>query len=595
MAFESNTPGNGCCQSGCASGTTAVNCPDCGALECLCRPRFFAGQLLSEEDLNRLDYYIRKKHQLHNRNLHGWGVVNGLNVLCDPCGSLKVTQGYALDPCGNDIVLCQDASVDVCALIRACKQAERQEIPCTPFPGADQRGCDDLEEEWILAVRYCEQPSRGITPLRGASPNKSAACGSGCGGATASDASPRGAPNECEATVICEGYQFEVFRKPEDADDDSRGDDDNPFALEFDGAIIERFNCCVQGLVNAIPLPPGEFTLDVIPQNADAWHQWCCRTRAALIDWMSRQPTTNCERLRELQRIVCPAPSPTSDFALAILDVAEQYVYILVDELLNCLCLALLPPAPGASHDSRVPIASVRVRGADCEVLRVCNWTTCRPMVNTWPSMGYWMGLFPIVDMLRRLLDEWCCTGFAVESDDPIGASNDVGGQFDGATGEAAFTDARGGADSARFASTNVRANSRLNPMLDIDRQLGTTLDLLSRGRERIASPLDANALVASISRLRLPTDRGGLSLAERRNLAPSLLMNSVAGPLVQSFSRVTSAGGGGEFTGKVGAGSGRERVAPTAGAAEASTVADLEARIAVLEAALSRTGGNDA
>ena len=37
-------------------------CPDCGALECLCRPRFFAGQLLSEQDLNRLDQYIKNKN-----------------------------------------------------------------------------------------------------------------------------------------------------------------------------------------------------------------------------------------------------------------------------------------------------------------------------------------------------------------------------------------------------------------------------------------------------------------------------------------------------------------------------------------------------
>ena len=37
-------------------------CPDCGGLECLCRPRFFAGQLLTEQDLNRLDRYITEKH-----------------------------------------------------------------------------------------------------------------------------------------------------------------------------------------------------------------------------------------------------------------------------------------------------------------------------------------------------------------------------------------------------------------------------------------------------------------------------------------------------------------------------------------------------
>src|SRR5918999_2707344 len=84
-------------------------CPACGGLECLCRPRFFAGQLLTDEDLNRLDAYIRGKNRLHNRMLHGWGTVNGLEVSCTPCGNtVTVSSGYALSPCGEDIVLCHD-------------------------------------------------------------------------------------------------------------------------------------------------------------------------------------------------------------------------------------------------------------------------------------------------------------------------------------------------------------------------------------------------------------------------------------------------------------------------------------------------------
>ncbi len=39
-------------------------CPECGGLECLCRPRFFAGQLLTEQDLNRLESYIVEKNKL---------------------------------------------------------------------------------------------------------------------------------------------------------------------------------------------------------------------------------------------------------------------------------------------------------------------------------------------------------------------------------------------------------------------------------------------------------------------------------------------------------------------------------------------------
>ena len=32
------------------TGPSTRVCPDCGGLECLCRPRFFAGQLLTADD-----------------------------------------------------------------------------------------------------------------------------------------------------------------------------------------------------------------------------------------------------------------------------------------------------------------------------------------------------------------------------------------------------------------------------------------------------------------------------------------------------------------------------------------------------------------
>ena len=61
-------------------------CPACGSLECLCRPRFFAGQLLTEEDLNRLDHYIVEKNKLHNRYLHVQGNLRVTNIARKPGG-----------------------------------------------------------------------------------------------------------------------------------------------------------------------------------------------------------------------------------------------------------------------------------------------------------------------------------------------------------------------------------------------------------------------------------------------------------------------------------------------------------------------------
>src|SRR5262249_24981618 len=95
-------------------------CPACGGLVCLCRPRFFPGQLLTDEDFNQLERYVIEKNKLHNRYLHGWGVACGLEVVCDPCDARRVTvrSGYALSPCGEDILVCKDQSVDVCSLIQ---------------------------------------------------------------------------------------------------------------------------------------------------------------------------------------------------------------------------------------------------------------------------------------------------------------------------------------------------------------------------------------------------------------------------------------------------------------------------------------------
>src|SRR5512134_2547592 len=146
----------------------APACPACGGLECLCRPRFFPGQLLTDEDLNRLQRYIVEKNRLHNRHLHGWGGVCGLEVVCDPCttSNVVVRTGYALSPCGDDIVVCKDHSVNVCELIQQCRPA--RDPVCDPPYEQPARDCEGSVEPWVLAICYDERPSRGITALTGA-------------------------------------------------------------------------------------------------------------------------------------------------------------------------------------------------------------------------------------------------------------------------------------------------------------------------------------------------------------------------------------------------------------------------------------------
>jgi len=69
------------------------------------RPRFFTGKLLTADDLQAEQDYFRGKLRLHNRFLHGWGIVTGLGVTVDQGTTVAVSPGVALDCAGNELVL----------------------------------------------------------------------------------------------------------------------------------------------------------------------------------------------------------------------------------------------------------------------------------------------------------------------------------------------------------------------------------------------------------------------------------------------------------------------------------------------------------
>lgn len=425
-------------------------CPDCGGLECLCRPRFFAGQLLSEQDLNRLDHYITEKHKLHNRHLHGSGVVCGLEVRCAPCdsGLVTVSSGYALSPCGEDIVVCKSDTVDICALIARCRTDS--EPDCKPYAGQDS--CGEVIEEWILTVRYAESPSRGITPLTGAGQGCGCSCAGpcsgkcggggscGCGGGAAcscgtakghADPAPlaqprlnRGAPPSCEPTLTCETYRYDVFRAPPRKEKDPVGNGDDVkgelggIAGIFDqleGDMMARITCCLKELQAVIPSPPGDIEQPIPDNMRNAWFQWGCQVRTALANYFVRTGGHNCEAIAQLQAIVVPAPNqPVQSFQPAMEEAIGQFALLLLEAMFACICSNALPPCPPAG-DPRVPLALVKVRRGDCHVVSVCNWTPLRKHVLTFPTLSYWFGFIPIARLVREAMHALCCDMFGLK------------------------------------------------------------------------------------------------------------------------------------------------------------------------------------
>ena len=283
-AASVNAPGQTVAPAAAAPKATATTCccPACTGLACLDRTRFFSGQLLSEADLNNEQSYWLAKSRLHNRYLVGWGVVCGLQVVCSECdGWVTVKSGYAIDPCGNDIVVCSDQNFNVLKAIQACCAPSSQTSNCSPVRYNPPAECQNTPQHWCITIEYQEQQSRMVTPLV-QTPSKSCSCGCGgsskggcgcgCGGSNGSMTSssnggstsscgcsstqtqtsstvPTGA---CEPTRILETFKLGICPAPSPT---VRGQANPPAP----GTAAYQYQACIQGLDQLIAMQPGPF------------------------------------------------------------------------------------------------------------------------------------------------------------------------------------------------------------------------------------------------------------------------------------------------------------------------------------------------
>lgn len=182
------------------TGHRSDHCGDgCGGIPELARLRYFHGQPLSALDLRREQAYHREKARLHNRLLHGWGIVCGLEVTVaqrpehetghgtDDCetdpthAKVIVMPGVALDCRGNEIVVRHPRPVYLDRLLGENQLEEFTKNPATvyltlcftetlidPMRPMLASGCEptpDCEHGRILeSYRICatlEPPDRG--------------------------------------------------------------------------------------------------------------------------------------------------------------------------------------------------------------------------------------------------------------------------------------------------------------------------------------------------------------------------------------------------------------------------------------------------
>jgi hypothetical protein len=131
------------------------------------RTRYYPRQLITPDDLTVADEYFVDRHRLHNRLLHGWGVVCGA-VVCratDPDGTpqqwkVTVSPGHAIDQAGNELAILADRVVDL-------RGGGVAVMPHDPAGELSDPWCSDTTTEFAggrvwVAVRYKQGMTRPV-------------------------------------------------------------------------------------------------------------------------------------------------------------------------------------------------------------------------------------------------------------------------------------------------------------------------------------------------------------------------------------------------------------------------------------------------
>lgn len=78
----------------------------------LIRPRYFDGQLQTVADFQTAQQSVLEKRRIHNRAVHGSGVIGGLEVsVSDDSDAVIISPGLAIDRLGNEITVEQPQTV----------------------------------------------------------------------------------------------------------------------------------------------------------------------------------------------------------------------------------------------------------------------------------------------------------------------------------------------------------------------------------------------------------------------------------------------------------------------------------------------------
>ncbi len=193
MTTTTNGPQNQTGHSPCGCPEPVPSQPCCCHLVCFERPNYFCGHLLTDADLTLQQKYVIEKNKLYHRTMDGYGVVCGLKLICDcDCkGSILIHDGFAIDDCGNDLVICETTRFDVIGALKK-KGLLVYDREDEHFERERYRSRCEVKQCFYITICYDETVSDYETPFQ-------SNCTSG--------------PKQCMPTRTHEGVRFDVTDK----------------------------------------------------------------------------------------------------------------------------------------------------------------------------------------------------------------------------------------------------------------------------------------------------------------------------------------------------------------------------------------------
>ena len=360
--------GGGASPCGCGCGCEChEKCEPCCTNVCFERPNYFCGHLLTDDDLTTGMRYVREKNKLYHRTLHGHGIVCGLGMRrdLDCAGQILIGEGFAIDACGNDLVVCEQQCFNPIAALRNKGYLVSETAdPCREHREED---CHTRRCFWI-AARYGEKPSCFEAPLENA-------CSPG--------------PTSCEPTRILETVEFDVLDCPPEHR--------NPIE-----EIISRFDCCFRLLregnfartVTAHKEVLGRlFTAEASKEHVDryddeSYYNIFCQLKAYFLQHIRKFPDPYDAQLEHKVQTLAVPDSHTRERDVKDRVTPEMSFCGLFNRvwgyISNCLNSAMIFPCPAPKCGGEVILGTVEIENGKLARICYCGRSYVWSAANFW-------------------------------------------------------------------------------------------------------------------------------------------------------------------------------------------------------------------